>query len=547
MSDFPTPYEQRYTQALHRYTAALEHGDIETVAAIMRDAEQDSHLEQLVLNANTLYQRKNSITISLNEVEQAQALLLNTFASYESEEFQEDTHMYSSEKLPIPTNNSIHTQKGRMKSMQDTTLSKVQKQQAPTKRPRLQHLSGYIQTLAAVLVVGLLISGFAVLFASRHNTTTGSGILGSGRATLSQSILVTSTEDGTIYGTRPDTGAVAWHYATGKSVIGGFSSALVVQGQVVYFVDNGQLYALHANNGTLLWHKNLDAPGSQQNSYTKIIVDRGVVFVGGMVYGASSAPGNMYALRERDGAILWQYRSDDNPLLAANNGVVYVKKAADRQGEGAIQALQGSDGNSLWSYTTDPIEVVATNDTTYVYSAHVQVKGDMGGNKANKSLLALTSKGTLLWSKPVIDDGVSPLVITHDVVILGGIDKNTYRACAYQTANGSQAWCTSSGVAPNAGNVTFAALTSDSVCYSYPTALSKNALLVTGYNVNDGSSRWSAHFAEGMGISPIVSMDKTVYVLTDHKVYALDAANGHIHWQLSNSASTFTGFAVGSW
>ena len=547
MSDFPTPYEQRYMQALHRYTAALERGDIETVAVILRDAERNPQLEQLLLNANTLYQRKNSIAVSRSEVEQAQALLLNTFASYESEEFQGDIDMYSSEKLPVPVNSHISTQKGRMKSMQDTTLSKVQKQQAPTKRPRLQHLSGYIQTLAAVLVVGLLISGFAVLFASRHNTTTGSGTPGSGHATPSHSILVTSTDDGTIYGTRPDTGAVVWHYATGKSVIGGFSSALVVQGQVVYFVDNGQLYALHANNGALLWHKNLDVAGSQQNSYTKIVVDRGVVFVGGTVYGAGSAPGNMYALRERDGAILWQYRSDDNPLLAANNGVVYVKKAADSQGEGAIQALRGSDGNALWSYTTDPIEVVTANDTTYVYSAHLQVKGDMGGNKEYKSLLALDSKGTLLWSKPVIDDGVSPLAITHEVVILGGIDKNTYRACAYRRADGSQAWCTSSGVAPNAGNVTVATVTSDSVYYSYPTSLSNNAFLVTGYNVNDGSLRWSVHLTTDIGFVVAVSMNNTVYVLTDHKVYALDASNGHVHWQLSNNASTFTSFGVGSW
>ena len=544
MSDFPTPYEQRYTQALHRYTAALEHGDIETVAAIMRDAEQDPHLEQLVLDANTLYQRKNSIAVSRSEVEQAQALLLNTFASYESEEFQEDTNMYSSEKLPVPVNSHISTQKGRIKSMSDTTLSKPRKPQETTRR--LHRISGYIQTLAAVLVVGILIGGFALLFASRHNTTTGSGILGSGHATLTHSILVTSTEDGTIYGTRPDTGAVAWHYATGKSVIGGFSSALVVQGQVVYFVDNGQLYALHANNGTLLWHKNLDLPRSQQNSYTKIIVDRGVVFVGGTVYGAGSL-GNMYALRERDGAILWQYRSDDNPLLAANNGVVYVAKAADKQGKRAIQALQGSDGNALWSYTTDPIEVVTANDTTYVYSAHIQVKGDMGGNKEYKSLLALDSKGTLLWSKPVIDDGVSPLAITHEVVILGGIDKNTYRACAYRRADGSQAWCTSSGVAPNAGNVTVATVTSDSVYYSYPTSLSNNAFLVTGYNVNDGSLRWSVHLTTDIGFVVAVSMINTVYVLTDHKVYALDASNGHIHWQLSNKASSFTSFAVGSW
>lgn len=552
MNDNQTPYEQHYAQALYRYTSALERGDIETVAFVLRDAEQDQHLEQLLLDANIMYQHEKSITISPNEIEQAQAVLLTTFVSHEMEAVQEDASVDHPEKLPVLISGHINTQKGRQQPMQtqDTTSAKPQKQQFSTRRPHLHHISTFLQTLAAVLVVGLLLSGFALLFASRHNTTTGSGIFGGGNGhiTLSHSILVTGTDDGTIYGTRPDTGAVAWHYSAGKS-LSNSASTFTIHGQVVYFAAGSRLYALRTNNGTLLWHKNLDVPKALLANYSKIIVDQGIVFVSGQANGIGLPGGIIYALRERDGAILWQYLGGPDSLLTEHNGVVYAERVLDDHGNIAIQALRGSDGKYLWHYDTQVISVVADDTTVYVNSAHpLNVPGEIpGSKKQDKTLLALNTKGTLLWSKPVIDSGVSPLVIAHEVVILGGIDKNTYRACAYRTANGSQAWCTPNQVAPGASNVTSATITDDGVYYSYPTSLSNVALLVAGYNLNDGSPRWSAHFTEGVSFSPIVSMNKVVYVLTDHKIYALDASNGHMHWQLSNSTSTFTTFAVGSW
>ncbi len=552
MNDNQTPYEQRYAQALYRYTSALERGDIETVAFVLRDAEQDQHLEQLLLDANIMYQHEKSITISPNEIEQAQAVLLTTFVSHEMEAVQEDASVDHPEKLPVLISGHINTQKGRQQPMQtqDTTSAKPQKQQFSTRRPHLHHISTFLQTLAAVLVVGLLLSGFALLFASRHNTTTGSGIFGGGNGhiTLSHSILVTGTDDGTIYGARPDTGAVAWHYSAGKS-LSNSASTFTIHGQVVYFAAGSRLYALRTDNGTLLWHKNLDVPKALLANYSKIIVDQGIVFVSGQANGIGLPGGIIYALRERDGAILWQYLGGPDSLLTEHNGVVYAERVLDDHGNIAIQALRGSDGKYLWHYDTQVISVVADDTTVYVNSAHpLNVPGEIpGSKKQDKTLLALNTKGTLLWSKPVIDSGVSPLVIAHEVVILGGIDKNTYRACAYRTANGSQAWCTPNQVAPGASNVTSATITDDGVYYSYPTSLSNVALLVAGYNLNDGSPRWSAHFTEGVSFSPIVSMNKVVYVLTDHKIYALDASNGHMHWQLSNSTSMFTTFAVGSW
>ncbi len=548
MSNFPTPYEQRYTQALHHYEAALDRGEIETVAAILRDAEQDSHLEQLLLNANRLYQRKNSITVSRIEVKQAQALLLTTFASHESEEFQEDTHMYSSEKLPVPVNSHISTQKGRMTSMSDTIVSKPRKPRGTTRR--LHRISGYIQTLAAVLIVGLLISGFALLFASRHNTTTGSGTPSSGHATPSHSILVTSTEDGTIYGTRPDTGEVIWHYSIGKSIVNDFS-ALTMNGQVVYFAAKDQLYALRVTNGTLLWHKSLPVPKSELTNYNKIVVDQGVVFLSGQAYGVGLPGGVLYALRERDGAILWQYMSGPNSLLAEHNGVVYAERVLDDQGNLAIQALRGRDGKYLWHYDTQVISVVADDTTLYVYAAHpLNVPGEIpGSKKQDKTLLALNTNGVLLWSRPVASNSARPIIMAQGVIIMGqmGEDVNAQQLCAYQIKNGSQMWCMQNGTQNAPADLSLYVVMNNTVYANYSTSFTADTGRIDARNLSDGTLRWSTSSLSKHGLDSLVATDKTVYVLTDHKVYALDAANGHVHWQLSNSASTFTSLAVGSW
>lgn len=553
MSDFPTPFEQRYTQVLYRYTSALERGDIEIVAAILRDAEQDQHLEQLVLNANMLYQRKNSIAVSRNEVEQGQAMLLNTFTSYESEESQEGTGIYSSEKLPVPVNGHVNTQKGRQQPMQDITSAKLQKQQVTTRRLRLHSISTFIQTLAAVLVVGILLSGFALLFASRHNITTGSGIFGggNGHATLSHSILVTSTDDGTIYGTRPDTGAVAWHYATGRSLVNG-SSTFTVQGQVVYFAARGQMYALRATSGTLLWHKNLDYPKAELTNYFHIVVDQGIVYVSGQTDGFGIPGGIIYALHERDGAILWQYQSYSDPLLAVHNGVVYAKRVLDDQGNMAVQALRGSDGKYLWHYNTEVISVVADDTAVYVYSGHpLNVPGETPPTtkKQNKTLLALNTKGVLLWSKLVVSNGVSPIIMTGNVVILGGIgeDMNIHYLCAYSTSNGSQIWSIQNGALYTNLGATPHAVVNNIIYSSYPTASTSNTVHVESRNVRDGSLRWSSDIVSNLDVYDLVVINRAVYANVGHRIYALDADNGHIHWQLLNSVNTFTSLAVGSW
>ncbi|MCC6804382.1 MAG: hypothetical protein IT319_15980, partial [Anaerolineae bacterium] len=43
---------KQYEQLLFRYSSALERGDFETVADVLRQAERDPALEQMILDMN---------------------------------------------------------------------------------------------------------------------------------------------------------------------------------------------------------------------------------------------------------------------------------------------------------------------------------------------------------------------------------------------------------------------------------------------------------------------------------------------------------------
>ncbi len=532
MSNNSHSQEQPYAQAIHRYMVALEHGDIEGVAMILHEAEQDAVLEQMLLGTNTTYQKNEHITINSSEMRQAQVILLDAFLSFNNER--------------------VDIQEERMQPMYVQQFPVQQEEVFPvysSNGTRLRRLSAFAQTLVAVLVVGLLVSGFALLFSSRHQISLGTGSLGSsGATTLLRSVIVASTDDGIVYGIQPDTGNIVWHYATGKSVFGGHgNSTVALQGQVVYYTIGSQLYAFRATNGTLLWHKNLNVSHAVITNYNKIVVEKGIVFVSGQSDGTGLPGGIVYALSTDDGRVLWSYREGGaNPLLAVHNSIVYVEKIVDDHGHQAVQALKAGNGSLLWSYTIQVMAVVATDTNVYVYSAHPIE--DMGRNKQNKFLLALDTKGKLLWTRPIVDDGVNSLIMGQGVLIVGEIDGKIYHICAYRTTNGAQAWCTPNETVPLAANTYSYVVLGNMLYSSTPIASSTgDTLEINAHNISDGSLRWNLSIAETFALGKPVVMSNNVYVVGYHKVYAIDDANGRIRWQLVNNTDTFSSIAVGSW
>jgi len=71
-------------QALHRYTCAMESGDIEMLALILHEAEHDPALERMMLELNEVYQQEELIDVQPADIARFQRLLYDTEMVYQT-------------------------------------------------------------------------------------------------------------------------------------------------------------------------------------------------------------------------------------------------------------------------------------------------------------------------------------------------------------------------------------------------------------------------------------------------------------------------------
>jgi outer membrane protein assembly factor BamB len=415
---------------------------------------------------------------------------------------------------------------------------------SPHIRTRKRRLGGLVQSLVAVLVVCALLAGFVALFASRHPTPKGPGPSTGGHhtptpvMTTPAYIVAALSTHGTLYALRPDTGAVLWHFATGRVDANAQMDAIVtIQDHVVYFDVLGQVYALQAGNGHLLWHRDLGIthPATYDGSGGSLFLDHDMVYVSGF----GDAEGIVYALRARDGAVLWHTQAGWLVLLTESNGILYLDDQNANGGYGDLKAVRGSDGKTLWSYNTAPITAVVDNGILYVHSANVNTPGS---NKEQKTIIALRAQdGKFIWSVPAIDFGANALVVENGVILLN----TTVHFCAFRSSDGAQLWCTRNDLPPEAANVTAYAAMNGTLYASYPTQTSTNSnnpfVRMEAINLNDGTFRWSRDFSNTFNSGSLAVMDGSVYTAVNGTVFSLNGKNGHELWQtLQNLESLVT-------
>lgn len=537
------PHMQYYALTLHRYMRALERGDLEAISVILREAEQDQALEQMILEINDMYQTKDLITVQPERI----LLVHNFLASLSQAEEVGQTSVY---ELPHSKNISLsykgernQEERPRIMKTQSNPLQLIpESRYNPVKPPtRLRRFAVLMQTLVAVLVVGVLLGSFFVLFSSRHLQTKGFDA----GSVASQSVIALAMEDGTLSVLRANDGTPLWVSSAGKTAGSYFETpTATIQGHVIYYAAKGQIYALRIDNGTLLWHVDLSLahPGEFDGSSGNIIPDGGVVFVSriDIVNGVQST---VYALRASDGTMIWHYHTGLDQLLAEQNGVVYIASSDSNGSNATLKALQASNGTLLWSHDLNPLSAVVSNDVLYVYAANQNTA--VGSNKAVKTLSAFRTKdGSLIWSKQVIDKGANPIVVENGMILLN----NGSHFCAYQSSTGSQLWCSQNDLTPLAANLAYSA-TSTTLYASYliqSPANSKNTFIqVEALNTSNGVLRWSKHL-DGVNPSALIVMGGVVYTLAGNSIYALNASDGSTLWHNQSSSSFPVSLAIGS-
>ncbi|MEO6892674.1 MAG: PQQ-binding-like beta-propeller repeat protein [Ktedonobacteraceae bacterium] len=503
-----------YEKTLYRYSNALERGDLDTIIAILHAAENDPHLEQLIIETHR--------------------------EGYQQEEPAMQPENIHNQVTPLPYGAAL--------SGQFQQPASLPQQSRATSKPRRRWLIA-LQTTAAVLVVSaLLISAFFVFTAHnkapvghRSQPQTGTGSHTNTTTKQVGDIIVTVSDNSnskannvgsaTLTAFNARTHARIWQYTLGGDIFSQQKDiGLAIQDHVVYVAYSKQVQALRANNGKLLW-KTLLSTANQivtgGDPLPQLVIDHGRVYASGYV------GGNLYTLDSQTGTILWQYDAPIPALLTINNGIAYVLGNGDDD-HNAIKALNGTNGHVLWQYNTSmPLEATVAGNVLYVQAAHSLARDPNGDHKEQKPLFALNATtGEKLWSTTAPANAPSQLVIAQGMLVL--FDGN--HSCGYRTSNGSHAWCTTGTIngLHGAGLVS-----AHSIVYVIYYSFTTNT--VVAIYPQNGHLYWSKDIQFGGGIPQIMALGDSL-ILPENKVI-LNRADGTMLWQLPGSGFIATSAA----
>ncbi len=218
----------------------------------------------------------------------------------------------------------------------DETFSIPMKPGSAGSRKRLSRAGKMLSSLAAVLVVGVIVGSFVLLFSMNRadNTTISGDVVSSSSASI---YVATDVAKSVAYAINPVNGAIIWKHMLGYKLTG---PAIVVQKLVIFASYNGFIYAYHTSDGALAWKTHV---GSGDNAAPSLTPSNGSSEA---VYFSTSA-GSFGALRIKNGTILWQKhlstctQNCDEFGVQVANGVYYVFA-------NGLYALNASNGNGIW-------------------------------------------------------------------------------------------------------------------------------------------------------------------------------------------------------
>lgn len=569
MSEQFSPQLHQHLYILQRYMRALDAGDPGALAELLRLAENDPALERLLLSVNEVYQSSADSVPSQQDLLRAQQIIaeagraagLTLPAKGVAHSHSNNAPNYSRRRMHLLTQTSMQKEgKEMITNDSDTFKTELADQQftLPSGRQR----SGrrrylWLQSLAAVLVVGVLLGGFLFVFTNRRTTTTFSPNSQSG-GLLIETYYNAKAKTPVISALHTSGGSVAWTYTLPQFSTGPYASVnlppeVVVSDGIIYANSANHMYVLNAQTGTLLWQKTLPGNNSSiQAGAILLAVDQDLLSV---VSGNSAQPSTFYALNKQNGQIIWQHSIGYNNTFTVSNGVVYLEQSpTSAYGPGAIVALRESDGQQLWSApVADPFSLIVAGNVLYAQTGHQQTPSDLGGNKENKQLVALnTANGTLLWSVSLVNDGASNLAFSNNLILLYRQTDQPRAAefCAYRSSDGSQAWCTSGKEGPWDENTSTYMVANDTLYVSFlATSVdrvlaepSHPGMAVEALNPQTGHASWSINLSNATSINAMTIAQKTLYLLENGKIVALDSATGRMLWTIAagNGAQTLS-------
>jgi outer membrane protein assembly factor BamB len=420
--------------------------------------------------------------------------------------------------------------------------------------------------------------------------------------TVADGIVYVSTEAGVTYALTGSTGTLLW-----RSMTPGVASVPpVVDHGIVYVTTQlsetaGSISALQATDGKLLWSQPGDislslaqvgsgivyeasgagiaaaraSDGSTRWSYTTKGREApsvyGIRWVSdGVVYGwvspyANTGPSGsrttLFALRERDGSLLWSrpgaLLTQDRDIIYSGNGNTLCAVLADDGKQRwcrligpentSLQTLEGSavfdsilylftstfnpasawqagPGQSVWASSSRPLgqaRVLASGQ------ARLMPAGLMLPHKeGHPSVYAIrVADGTILWSQ-LLNEGKNGWITGFGVeqgVLYAGVNDEAGpggQVYAWQSQTGGENWHTTSATPPTYG------ILATGMLYIGSASGSVDAL-----NTRDGARLWHQALSSEMHNPPVLAGASLYIGASTGVLYAFDSHSGTLRWQ----------------
>lgn len=414
-------------------------------------------------------------------------------------------------------------------------------------RRRMSRVARVCSAVAAVLVVGIIVGGFALLASSSRTRTA------TGTAASPAVYVATDISYSVAYAINGRTGAILWRHTIGHKLS---VYPIATNGLMIFASYDGYLYAFHTNDGTSAWQKRV---GNGVNGFAVLGDARSVS--NGVLY-FSTTDAHFIALRVSDGAILWnkQISRLHHTTTITQNGNTYTSKSvlASSCANGCMtQVMQVSQG-VVYAYD-DGLYAVKASDGSVIWrdpafsfngQSFAVVDGKVfapAPSNGNDIAVLQASDGKLLHTISGFTRG-QPMnfTVADSVLYVLDLDQGLY---AYRISDYSLLWHKSTN--PCVG---FDMTVSDGSIYtSFNGAISNSSGSITdvcAFRTSDGSLRWQWRKTDNEGVTQPVVLDGVLYLAhntADQKNYveAWSASDGHVLWRVPFASLSLQGPVVG--
>lgn len=161
---------------------------------------------------------------------------------------------------------------------------------------------------------------------------------------VGQDVVVVRTADGRVTALDVKLGKILWEFQKSEPslTLRGTSKPVISNGNVLSGFDNGKLISISIKEGRQNWQRKIAIPRGRTELQRIIDLDADPVVNKGVIY-AAAYQGNVAALNEQDGSIIWRRKISSYAGLSVKGENIFLTDAT-----GQVWSLHTGNGASLW-------------------------------------------------------------------------------------------------------------------------------------------------------------------------------------------------------